>query len=386
MRILFCNYEYPPLGGGGGVINALLAKELARNHDVTVLTSRGQDKPSREILDGIEILRVPVMNRTDASAASIISMACYLPMGWYEGRRHLRQRRYDIINTHFVVPTGPVGQSLANFAAVPNILTVHGGDLYDPSKAISPHRHAVLRALIRRLLIAADCVVGQSANTIENVHNFYLPDLACELIPLGIERPTQRNPGRAEFGFSDTDFLMVTIGRLVGRKANDQLIRMVKDLGRNDVRLIIIGDGPSRASLEELASQLGVSEQVYFAGFAAEKDKEALLQIADLYVSTSQHEGFGLVYLEAMAAGLPIVCYDHGGHTDYLEQGKTGAVVALNQLQDFAEQCRELMQSADLRARTAAENLRRVEAFFIDTCASHYADLFERSIATFKSR
>ena len=60
------------------------------------------------------------------------------------------------------------------------------------------------------------------------------------------------------------------------------------------------------------------------------RDKYAALAIADAFVSTSQHEGFGLVFLEAMACGLPIVCYDRGGQTDFLASGETGFVVQLN--------------------------------------------------------
>ena len=59
MKILFCNYEYPPLGGGGGVVNAQIAIELAKRHDVTVLTSQGFGLPNEEIVDGVRIIRVP---------------------------------------------------------------------------------------------------------------------------------------------------------------------------------------------------------------------------------------------------------------------------------------------------------------------------------------
>ena len=84
LRILFCNYEYPPLGGGGGVINALLAEELAKKHDVTVLTSRCMGLPEESVENGVRIIRLPVMpcfasvlccERTDTERA-IITQAC----------------------------------------------------------------------------------------------------------------------------------------------------------------------------------------------------------------------------------------------------------------------------------------------------------------------
>ena len=85
MRILFCNYEYPPLGGGGGVINAHLAEELARRHEFSVLTSGALGTEDRETRDGVDIIRVPVFGRNQAMAANMASMASYLPMGMSRG-------------------------------------------------------------------------------------------------------------------------------------------------------------------------------------------------------------------------------------------------------------------------------------------------------------
>ncbi|MCA9912978.1 MAG: glycosyltransferase, partial [Anaerolineae bacterium] len=173
MRILFTNYEYPPLGGGGGVVNAWLAEELAKKHDVTVLTSQAPDIPFERIEKGVRVLRVPVLGRDQKAVASMTSMASYIPNGIREGRKLLRREKFDIINTHFVVPTGPVGDALSHFAHIPNVLSLHGGDVYDPSKFTSPHRHMPLRMSVRWLLNRADVVVGQSKNTINNMRVFY---------------------------------------------------------------------------------------------------------------------------------------------------------------------------------------------------------------------
>ncbi len=189
MKILFCNYEYPPLGGGGGVVMAALARELARRHAVTVLTSRALGLPAESLEGGVRIVRVPVFFRRELAVANFPSMLAYVPAATLRGLTLRRAGAFDVINTHFVVPTGPVGHVLRSIYRVPNVLSVHGGDLYDPSKASSPHRHAWLRAPIRYLLERADRLVGQSRNTLEHVENFYGVRRQAELIPLGIERP-----------------------------------------------------------------------------------------------------------------------------------------------------------------------------------------------------
>lgn len=376
MRILFCNYEYPPLGGGGGVINALLVEELAKRHEVTVLTSQGLNLPRESIENGVPVIRVPVFFRRQEAVANLASMLAFVPMGIRAGKNLLRHDRFDVINTHFVVPTGPVGDALSRFAGIPNVLTIHGGDLYDPSKFMSPHRHPALRAWIRRLLRRADVVVGQSKNTLENMQRFYAPELEAVRIPLGIQRPQVGPASRGDYGFREDEFLMVTVGRLIPRKGITQLISMMGTLKDRGVRLLIIGTGPEETLLKSESGKRGLADRIRFTGHVGEIEKFRILHMCDLYVSTSQHEGFGLVFLEAMACGLPIVCYDSGGQNDFLRDGETGFLVPLNKLEAFQDRCEFLIGDSELRKGIGKNNKVRVEEFYIDRCASRYESAF----------
>ena len=100
------------------------------------------------------------------------------------------------------------------------------------------------------------------------------------------------------------------------------------------------------------------------------------LVAADIFVSTSQHEGFGLVFLEAMAFGLPVVCYDRGGQTDFLKSRETGHVARLNDLADFTRAVVHLHDDRAARREIANNNRRQVEDFFIDRCAERYEAIF----------
>ena len=80
MKILFLNYEYPPLGGGGGVVMAAIARELAKRHDVTVITSQAGDLRSEDTDGNARIVRVPVFFRRQLAVANMPSMGAYLPM------------------------------------------------------------------------------------------------------------------------------------------------------------------------------------------------------------------------------------------------------------------------------------------------------------------
>lgn len=378
MRILFCNYEYPPLGGGGGVVNAMLAEDLANRHQVTVLTSCGPNQAAEETINNVRIIRVPVYTRRQMAAANFPSMAAYIVNGMRYGIKLLEKERFDIINTHFALPSGPVGNVLSNKFNIPNVLSVHGGDLYDPSKFTSPHRHFLLRMWVNSLLHKADAVVGQSRNTNENVTHFYDASLQPALIPLGINRPVFPETSRQELGFGEHEKILVTVGRQVSRKANDRLITVFSRLKQDHCKLVLIGSGPQQEPLQALAKQLGVADKVVFAGFVSDEKKFALLANADLYVSTSQHEGFGLVFLEAMAAGLPLLCYNHGGQTDFLEHGKTGALLNLNDEDSFLKELNTLLTDEAKAKQVGDYNKQKVEQYFIENCARQYESLFEQ--------
>lgn len=378
MKILFCNYEYPPLGGGGGVVNAMLAEHLAHQHEVSVLTSAGFNLPEQETVNGVRVIRVPVYVRKEQAAANFPSMAAYMLNGVRRGKVLLAQQSFDIINTHFALPTGPVGQALARFSGLPNVLSVHGGDLYDPSKFSSPHRHWILRSWVRQLLRKADAVVGQSNNTIENVAKYYDAGLDVQCIPLGIHRPRFRVVSRAELGLAEDDFVLVTVGRLVARKGLDRLLQMLARAAIDKLKLVVIGSGPLQGELQEQAQQTGLGESVLFKGFVEEELKFQLLQAADLYVSSSQHEGFGLVFLEAMSTSLPVICYNHGGQSDFLQNGRTGGLLQLNDENSFLDTLKHLHGDGEKRRAIGAYNRDKVESYYIDSCAARYEALFEQ--------
>lgn len=377
MRILFCNYEYPPLGGGGGVINALLAQELAKNHEITVLTSQGMGLPAESIENEVRVVRAPVFFRRQEAVANHLSMLTFIPSGINAGKKLLKNNQFDLINTHFVLPTGPVGDSLARFAGIPNVLTLHGGDLYDPSRLISTHRQPLLRIWIRHLLRRSNLVVGQSTNTLENMRRFYTPEIEGVRVPLGIERPKVGAAPRERYDCTEGETLFVTVGRLIARKANHQLISLMGTLRNEKVRLLIMGTGPEEQLLKEKCLKAELGHQVLFLGQVQETEKFRVLQMCDIYVSTSQHEGFGLVFLEAMACNLPIVCYDHGGQTDFLQDQKTGYLVPLNNTNLFKYKCQLLIRNPGLRKTMGENNKSRVEEFYIDKCAMRYESIFD---------
>ncbi|MEM9414662.1 MAG: glycosyltransferase family 4 protein [Planctomycetota bacterium] len=383
MRILAVNYEYPPLGGGGGVIMRDIVEELAsRGHDMTVLTSGFKDlKPVEQVEDNIEIHRVPVWMRKELPTATMPSMLSFWPLGVRYGRKLLKKKQFDIANSHFMVPSGPVGQRIADIGGFPHVLSFHGGDIYDPTKKNSPHRRWILRRLGRKLLLGAAATIGPSHDIMDNARKYYVPGHEFENhIPLGIKPTTVMDTSRAEFGIGEDRFMMITTGRLVERKKVGDMIRVVAKMDDPRDLLVVLGAGPKMEEWKQLAVELGVADRVDFRGHVSHEDKCKLTQLADAYTSTSTHEGFGLVFVEAMDRGLPVVSFNRGGHVDYLVDGETGGVAPLGDIDAFAQRVTKLKNDDAFRAKCAAHVKEKAKLYHIAVCAGRYEALFERLV------
>jgi glycosyltransferase involved in cell wall biosynthesis len=163
----------------------------------------------------------------------------------------------------------------------------------------------------------------------------------------------------------------------VRRKGLDQLLEALARPGCGSIHLAVIGSGPEEERLRSLARDLSIENRVHFLGRVDEDRKWAVLRSADLYLSASMHEGFGLVYLEAMTAGLPVITPNEGGQSDFLEDGKTGYLVPPGDVDELAKvMARAAAGREELRAM-GAQNRGRAEEFRIDRVALRYERLFE---------
>ncbi|MBF0216323.1 MAG: glycosyltransferase family 4 protein [Candidatus Omnitrophica bacterium] len=381
MRILMLNYEYPPLGGGGGIFTRDLAEHFAcTGHRVDVITTGSKGLKINETVNNVNIYRVPVMGRSSIHVASLISLLSFPIPSMIRGMILMGKTGYDIINTHFAVPTGPTGYLLSKMYNVPNVLTVHGGDISGPGKEYSPDRNFFFRLAVKHVLMTADAVIAQSTALKKFAEDIYAPARSIDIIPLGIRPMEQRTAaGRGEKG----TIRLISVGTMKKVKRFDVLLKAFRSASEvsNNIRLTLVGDGPERGYLENLSEELGIKDLVLFTGWLSGDAKYEHLLTSDIFVLPSLHESFGIVLLEAMASGLPIISTDRGGQRDIIKDRENGLLVPPDDQDKLASAISELCADNALRERIAIVNKKTSESYTIQDVARRYLALFQNIIS-----
>lgn len=205
------------------------------------------------------------------------------------------------------------------------------------------------------------------------------------IIPNGVDlesfakevSPEKRTEVRAQYGFQETDIVVVTTSRLTEKNGVDTLIDTMAILPP-EYKLLIIGAGPDEDMLKAKVVQKGLSSRVTFAGRKPYEELYMYLKSSDVFARLSRSEGFGNSFIEAMAAELPTIGTDVGGIVDFLQDGVTGYVVT-PQNEDLAKQA---ILRASVKDKTIIANAKRLvqEKYSWNTVAQQFDELFKKII------
>jgi len=356
MRILHLYKAYPPIKGGiENTVELLAEAQAAAGHDVTVLVSSGGPRPHTESLSGVRVIRAA---RLLELASTPLSPA--LPL-------HLLRRRADIAHVHSPFPPAEVANLLCGRARR-TVITYH-------SDVVRQRRLLRLYApLFRFVLRRADRIFPTSEPYLQR--SPFLREVAdrCQVIPLGIRLApfhapdaTQATRLRLEWSSSAEGAsrpVVLFVGRLRAYKGLPYLLRAMCHLEAN---LAIVGDGPEYRSLRAEARALGVADRVHFAGHLPDEELPAAYQAADVFALPSHlpSEAFGLVMVEAMASGLPVVCTELGTGTSVVNRHQeTGLVVPPANPEALAAALHRLLTDEVLRRGLGRAGRRRAASEF----------------------
>jgi len=239
---------------------------------------------------------------------------------------------------------------------LPYCVVAHGVEVWEP---LPIFRRMALRRAQRVMSVSAftaDAMV--KAQKLDRGRVFVLP-LALD--------PGFTHDSRAETSlpFPPRDRMLLTVGRLIASEPGKGVELVIKALPEvmkavPDVFYVVVGEGDLQPRLEELARENAVRDRVIFAGAARLEQLKAYYSRADVYVMPSLQEGFGIVFLEAMAFGKPVIASEHGGAPEIVQDGVTGFLVKPGDLEALTAHLIQLLQDPALRARMGAAGRQRV--------------------------
>jgi len=371
LKILLLNYEYPPLGGGGGKQAMQLSRAYARDHDVYYLTA-GFDAFGLSEVDGYRLHRLKT-SRQATYRCTNPEMLSYLAAAWRALPGVLESFVPDVVHCFFGIPTGV----LAAYPALrrrPWVLSVRGSDVPGHSPDISRIVYGVVTPVVRRVWKAMDAVVCNS-DALRDEVLAVSPGLAVDVIPNGIDTsrffPAPQRP-------RERPLTVLYAGRLIPLKQVNLLVRALATpaLSAAGVRLRVVGDGVEAPALRALASELGVAARVHFVGEVPYADIPGEYRRADLYAQLSVVEGMSNTIVEAMASGLPIITSPAGNARDLVRDN--GCVLDAPAVESVAEAITRYVQQPALLAEQGLRSRAAAERLGFEAMAASYVGVIER--------
>jgi len=388
-----------PLGGretGGMNIYVLeLSRELARlGYEVDIFTRRDGDLPRVEaVAPNLRLVRLDAGPATPVEKEAIV--AC-LPEFAHSMRRfiHGEGRGYDVIHSHYW-QSAWAARAIARHLHVPHVVMFHTlGEVknrariteQEPTRRI---RHE--RAIARR----ADAMITASDHERLLLSRYYgASEGRMHTIPCGVDlelfQPRNRAAARRQLGLDPDRPVLLWVGRLEKLKGVDILIQALAELDEREFTLLIVG-GDERAAglkaeLQAQARDAGVAANVRFIGAVPHDALPAYYSAADVCVVPSYYESFGLVAVEAMACGTPVVASRVGGLVSTVTDGVTGYLIPWRCPEPFAEKLEVLLHNPELRANFGRAARRSAERYRWEAIALRVAGVYDRVLTDYRAQ
>lgn len=385
MRILMISDVYfPRVNGVSTSIQTFRRAFQDNGHDVTLIApDYGQETDAER-----DLIRIPSRYVVVDPEDRMMKMGQVLAIA-----ESLCRRRYDIVHIQTPFVAHYAGVELSRRLNIPRVETYHTffeEYLYN----YLPYLPKALLKLAARRFSCAQCnnvdgLAVPSTAMLEVLRNYGVCRRA-KVLPTGIETWSfAAGDGVAfkrKYGIGLGRPTLVHVGRIAFEKNIDFLLRMIRTLRKSvpDVLLIVAGEGPALNHLRKLAERLDITRNVLFVGYLS-RDKELLdcYTAGDVFVFSSRTETQGLVVLEAMALGVPVVSIAEMGTRDILRANK-GALVADHDVQDFAAKTRRLLLDSGLRVRLQTEGRTHAKDWSAEALAARMLDFYRETIDRYR--
>jgi glycosyltransferase involved in cell wall biosynthesis len=378
MRIALIPSAYAPAVGGVEELTGRLAHHLmARGHQVEAWTIRHPPHlPADEVIDTVRVRRF-AMPLPSASAASLLRFAPGAARAGMTIRAAVREFRPDVLHVQCFSANGVYATSLSRLERVPLVVSLQGETIMD-DRDIYDHSLS-LRVGLRAGLRQASAVTACSEYVLRDaVDRFGLGAAAGLVVPNGVEVNDDRSPIAVALPF---DRFILGVGRVVEKKGFDLLIEAFSRLGHHDdLGLVIGGDGPALPKLRDTASARGLNGRVVFPGVLSRGQVAWAMAHADVFVMPSRLEPFGIVALEGLEAGCPVIVSARGGASEVIRDDRDGLVVDPLDREALSGAIERVLGDARLRKRLIDSGRARVRDFAWGRIAERYLGIYRRAV------
>ncbi|TAK94927.1 glycosyltransferase family 1 protein [Patescibacteria group bacterium] len=373
MKLLFFNYEYPPLGGGAANANAYIFREYARFPDLEIdfITSSIDAEYHLETVgERVRIHRLPIgKSGKNLHYQSQKELLVYAWKAYRFASQLARKNKYDLSHSFFTVPCGVVSWIMKVKYKIPYIVSLRGSDVPGYSERFT---------LIYKILTPIITFVWRkSAAVISNSQG--LKELALKSAPKQNIGIIYNGIDMSEFAFAERPvtsdkFTVLCVSRITPRKGIRYLIEAVAQVANKYpfVKLQLIGEGDEKEELERMTNDKLKISNVEFLGRIEHNKLPTYYQNADVFVLPSLNEGMSNTMLEALASGLPLVSTNTGGAEELVAEGKNGFLVKMKDADDIATKLETLIQNSELKQSMAKESRAKAESLSWEKIAKQY--------------
>jgi glycosyltransferase involved in cell wall biosynthesis len=387
MRILMLSWEYPPrIVGGISRVVYHLAQELgAAGHQVTVLTMSDENLAPFEQDGTVSVVRVPswyVRPITFVDSVMQMNMA----MVTAAVRMIQSGSRFDVLHMHDWLVAFAGKTLLDLYPDLVGICTIHATE-FGRNNGIHNDIQSYISGVEQKLAgeLSSRVIVNSRYMREEVIRLFDVAADTLDIIPNGID-PHMFDPVPVDMSLrrchaADNDRVVFFVGRLTYEKGVHLLMDAIpRVLARyQDVKFIIAGKGQELDALRQRAWNMGVAHRVDFPGFLPEEDLLKMFRVVDVAVFPSLYEPFGIVALEGMVAGLPVVVSDAGGLNEIVEDRVNGMKFPTGNPDLLADAIVTLLLDGDLRARITETAHRMIMEKYL------WKHIAEQTVKTYES-
>lgn len=362
-----------------------LAKELNKNYDVTILAPADPMASEQEVLEGVKIMRYhyfPIRKwETLCYPGAIVPRikqkkvrVLLVPFLLFSLKNKLRELdgSFDLVHAHWLIPQGIMQRK----QKTPYLVTGHGGD-------VTSLNVPVIRGWKKECMEKAAHITVVSEALKQYVEKIY-PNSKTTILPMGCDTKLFSPVHHRKNFFNQQDKKVILfVGRLAEKKGVTYLIEAMKQI--DDAILVIVGKGDLEDCLKEQAKEQG--DKIRFIGAKTHSQLPEIYASADVFAAPSitasdgDKEGFGLVILEAMASGIPVVASASGGITDIIHNGENGLLSEEKNVSMIATALKRVLADDALRMQLIHNGIQTAQKYSYETIAKKYADIYEQILS-----